>query len=69
MGDRWRTNKSAMEELAVQITDSESQFANFASADNDRLNASNSLAQLSERLESFRSKPEYGSRRASRPAG
>jgi exonuclease SbcC len=54
LGDRWRTNKSAMEELAIQITNYESQFANTASADNDRLIASNSVAQLSERLESFK---------------
>ena len=54
LGDRWRTNKSAMEELAIQITNYESQFANTASADNDRLIASNSIAQLSERLESFK---------------
>ena len=54
LGNRWRTNKSAMEELAIQITNYESQFANIASADNDRLIASNSVAQLSERLESFK---------------
>ena len=53
LGDRWRTNKSAMEKLAVHITAYESQFTSFASAENDRLNASNSIAQLSERLEIF----------------
>ena len=54
LGDRWRTNKSAMEELVIQINNYESQFANTASADNDRLIASNSVAQLTERLESFK---------------
>ncbi len=52
-GDRWRNNKSAMEELAIQITHNESQFANYASADNDRLTASKAISQLVERLESF----------------
>ncbi len=54
LGDRWRTNKAAMEELANQITDSETQITHSASAEAERLNASNSIAQLAERLESFR---------------
>jgi exonuclease SbcC len=53
LGDRWRTNKLAMEELVIQVANYESQITNYASADNDRLNASNSIAQLAERLESF----------------
>jgi exonuclease SbcC len=53
LGDCWRKNKSALEELAIEITNSETGLTNYASADNDRLNASNSVALLSERLESF----------------
>ena len=53
LGDRWRANKSAMEELAAQITETEYRITKTASADADRLNASNSIAQLSERLESL----------------
>ena len=53
LGDRWRANKSAMDELAAQINEYRIQITNIASADTDRLNASNSIAQLSERLESL----------------
>jgi exonuclease SbcC len=52
-GDRWRVNKSAMEELAILTTDYENQITKSASADSDRLNASRGIAQLSERLESL----------------
>jgi exonuclease SbcC len=52
-GDRWRANKAAMEELAVQISHDETQCLNYASADKDRLNVSNTISHLSERLESF----------------
>lgn len=53
LGDRWRVNKSAMEELAIQTTDYENQITKSASADSDRLSASRGIAQLSERLESL----------------
>jgi DNA repair protein SbcC/Rad50 len=53
LGSRWRTNKSATEELVNQIANYEFQITDYASADKDRLNASNTVAQLSERLESF----------------
>ena len=53
LGDRWRTNKSAMEELAVQVTDYEARLTQYAFADAERLNASSRAAQLAERLESF----------------
>ena len=52
-GDRYRANKSAMDELAIQMTDYENRIAKSASADTDRLSASTSIAQLSERLESL----------------
>ncbi len=54
LGDRWRANKMAMEELAFQVVDYELKITNYASAENDRLNASNTVSQLAERLESFR---------------
>ena len=53
LGDRWRNNKVAMDELAIQTTNYENQITKSASADSDRLNASNNIAQLSERLASF----------------
>jgi exonuclease SbcC len=52
-GDLWRFNKSAME-LAARITDYDLRFTNYASADNDRLEASSTISQLTERLESFK---------------
>jgi len=62
LGDRWRVNKSAMEELAIQTTDYENQITKSASADSDRLSASRGIAQLSERLESLQNNPAIGSR-------
>ncbi len=53
-GDRYRANLAAMKELVTLITNTEYQITNFASSDSDRLNASNSIAKLSERLESLR---------------
>jgi exonuclease SbcC len=53
-GDHYRLNKAAMDELLLQITNSEFQITKTASSDSERLNASNSIAQLSERLESLR---------------
>ena len=53
MGDRWRLNKSALEELAARITRDEAQSGELALADNDRLAASATVSQLVERLESF----------------
>ena len=52
-GDRFRGNKSAMEELDDQIKKYESQLSETTSADSDRLVASSRMAQLSERIESF----------------
>ena len=53
-GDRYRANKAAMEELLLQITNTELRITKTASSDSERLNASKSIAQLSERLESLR---------------
>ena len=52
-GDRHRLNRATMEELAARITQYETQIKEYASADHDRLEASNSMAQLSERMVSF----------------
>ncbi len=54
MGDRWRANKTAAEELAGQITALETQVAKLAPAETDRMALSASVAQLSERLEALR---------------
>ena len=43
-----------MEELLLQITNTELRITKTASSDSERLNASKSIAQLSERLESLR---------------
>ena len=51
--DRARANKSTMENLEQQAADAKRSMGKYASADSDRLNASNSIAQLSERLESL----------------
>ncbi|MBE3065947.1 MAG: SMC family ATPase, partial [Chloroflexi bacterium] len=50
-GDIWRANKSATEELTARLTDYEAQFSKSARADADRLSLSNTIAQLTERLE------------------
>ena len=52
-GDRHRLNRATMEELAAKITQYETLIKEYALADQDRLEASKSMAQLSERLESF----------------
>ena len=53
-GDTWRANKSATEELAARLTNYEAQISNYASADADRLSLSNTVAQLTERLEAMK---------------
>jgi exonuclease SbcC len=53
-GDIWRANKSASESLAAQLTDYEAQILIYASADADQLSLSNSVAQLTERLETLK---------------
>jgi exonuclease SbcC len=51
LGDRFRLNKSTLEELALHITQYEAQITNFASAEADRLEASNAISQLTERMD------------------
>ena len=50
-GDTWRANKTAAEELAALLTDYDAQISNYARTDADRLSLSNTVAQLTERLE------------------
>ncbi len=54
-GDRFRANLDAGKQLAEQITNYESQIASLASAEKDRIQHSNSVAQLGERLETLQS--------------
>ena len=53
LGDLYRANKSAMDELAARITSYEEGITNYASAEDDRLKASTTISQLTERLESL----------------
>ena len=50
-GDRFRTNKTSIDDLAKQISDYESQIAKVESAERERLKQSNSVTQLTERVE------------------
>jgi exonuclease SbcC len=52
-GDRYRANTAEMKALAGQITDYELHFTSFASVEKDRLSASTTVTQLSERLENL----------------
>ena len=53
LGDRYRLNQSTMEELAGQVRESEAQLTGYATADADRLSASSTLSQMTERLENY----------------
>jgi exonuclease SbcC len=50
-GDRFRTNKTSIDELAKEIADYESQNTKFANAERERLTYSNSITQWNERIE------------------
>lgn len=50
-GDRFRANKSRMDELTKQIASLESQAARLANAERERLTLSNSITQWTERIE------------------
>ncbi|MBV6396533.1 MAG: Chromosome partition protein Smc [Anaerolineales bacterium] len=50
-GDRFRANAARMSELAKEITETESQLTKLASAERERLMQSNSVTQLTERIE------------------
>lgn len=51
-GDRFRTNKSRMDELTKVIAETESQIAKLSNAERERLTLSNSITQWTERIES-----------------
>ncbi|MFH1906480.1 MAG: SMC family ATPase, partial [Chloroflexota bacterium] len=53
MGDRWRVNKTALEELASDLTNLESQLSNLASAADEHLTHATTVSQLTERLETM----------------
>lgn len=53
-GARFRANKARMEELAHQMREQEQQAARFEDAERERLKASNTIAQLTERVETIR---------------
>lgn len=53
-GDRFRANKSRMDELAKMIAETDSQIAKLASAERERLTLSSSIAQWTERSEAAR---------------
>ncbi|MEW6241027.1 MAG: SMC family ATPase [Chloroflexota bacterium] len=50
-GDRFRANKTRMDELSKQIADLEAQAARLANAERERLTLSNSITQWTERIE------------------
>lgn len=52
-GDNWRVNKSSMDDLATQLMEFDAQLLNYGNADADRIRLSNTVAQLSERLETL----------------
>ncbi len=54
-GDRFRVNKSSMDDLAKKIAEYESQIAKIESAERERLMVSNSVTQLTERIETIKS--------------
>jgi exonuclease SbcC len=51
-GDRFRANKSRMDELTKAIAEIESQIAKLSNAERERLTLSNSITQWTERIES-----------------
>ena len=53
-GNRFRTNKTSVDDLAKQIADYESQIAKVESAERERLKQSNSVTQLTERIETIK---------------
>ncbi len=53
MGDSWRGNKSALEELAKQIKECENRLADLSSIENERLGHAAATSQLTERLDTL----------------
>ncbi len=53
-GDRFRANKSSMDDLAKKIANYEAQIAKVGNGERDRLAYSNSISQLTERIEAIK---------------
>lgn len=53
MGDRWRANKTALEEFASNLTNLESLLSNLSTAADKRLALASVVSQLTERLETL----------------
>jgi exonuclease SbcC len=53
MGDRFRSNKVEMEELAARLGELEKSMRQYANAESEQLTQSNAAAQLTERIESL----------------
>ncbi len=53
MGDRWRANRTALEELASELANLESKLSNLASAADEHLSHATTVSQLTERLETM----------------
>jgi exonuclease SbcC len=54
-GNQFRANKTEIEELESQIVNCQSQIAQLAAAEKERMAYSNTVSQLTERIESLRS--------------
>ncbi|MEK6752509.1 MAG: SMC family ATPase [Chloroflexota bacterium] len=52
-GDQFRANKKEIEDIEKEITNYELRIAQFANAENERVKYSNSISQLTERIESL----------------
>jgi len=50
-GDRYRANQTDIKALAEEITNNEAQITDYASAEKERMSATTTIAQFSERLE------------------
>jgi len=57
-GNRYRANTSEMKTLAEEITNYESQITKYASVEKERLSATTTISQLTERLESLQKQAE-----------
>lgn len=53
MGDRFRFNKTDLEELAPRLAELEKALKSFVNVEHDQLRQTNAVAQLQERLEAF----------------
>lgn len=54
-GDQFRANKKEIEDIEKEIADSESSLKQFGNIENERVKFSNTISQLTERIESLQS--------------